>query len=135
MDQSLKQGSKRSPIVLIVDDNPAIRNIVRWSLQLGGYEPIEAANGLEAVKWIEQASREERYPDVILLDLAMPGMNGETFLQWLQTTWPGHQPAPSIIILTAGYADENLLNAYVKQVVTKPFHVRELLEIIRKWVA
>lgn len=135
MDQSLKQYTHQSPIVLIVDDNPAIRNVVSWSLKLGGYEPIEAANGWEAVHWMEQASREQRYPAVVLLDLAMPGMNGETFLQWLQSTWPHSYPSPAIIIITAGYADERMLNTHVRQIVTKPFHVRDLLEVIRKCVA
>lgn len=133
MDQLLKPYDKQSPIVLIVDDNPAIRNVISWSLQLGGYEPVEAANGWEAIRWLEQASREARYPSVILLDLAMPGMNGENFLHWLQSTWPSSFPSPSIIIITAGYAEERTLNAYVKQIVTKPFHMRDLLEIIRHW--
>lgn len=134
MDQSLKPREKRSPVVLVVDDNPAIRNVISWSLRLGGYEPIEAINGREAVTWMEQAAREQCYPAVILLDLAMPDMNGETFLQWLQSTWSAHYPTPSIIIVTAGYVDERMLNAHVKQVVTKPFHMRELLEAVRTWV-
>lgn len=132
MDQLQKQYGKHSPIVLVVDDNPAIRNVVSWSLQIGGYEPVEAANGWEAVHWIEQARCEARYPTVILLDLAMPGMNGETFLQWLQSAWPSQYPMPSIIIITAGYADEKMFDSCVKQIVTKPFHVRDLLAIIRK---
>ncbi len=134
MDQSLKHSEKRSPIVLIVDDNPAIRNVISWSLKLGGYEPIEATNGWEAVAWMEQAARAQCYPAVILLDLAMPGMNGESFLQWLQSTWPAHYPVPSIIIITAGYTDERMLNAHVKQIVIKPFHMRDLLAAIRTWV-
>jgi two-component system, chemotaxis family, chemotaxis protein CheY len=135
MDKLLKKHDTQEPIVLIVDDNPSIRNIVAWSLKFGGFEPAEAANGLEAVSWIEQASQAQRYPAVILLDLAMPGMNGEHFLQWLQSTWPGHYPSPAIIIITAGYTDQSKLNSYVKQVVLKPFHVRELLEVIKKWAA
>lgn len=123
------------PIVLIVDDNPAIRNVVSWSLQLGGYQPIEAANGHEAAQWIEQAQSEARYPAVILLDLAMPGMTGEAFLKWLQNSWPGQFPLPSIIIVTASHADKTMFGSAVKQIVLKPFHLRELLEIVGRWVA
>lgn len=135
MEKSQNQRARQAPIVLIVDDNPGIRNVVSWSLQFGGYEPVEAANGLEAIRWIEQAGREKRYPAVILLDLAMPGMDGRRFIEWLQTTWPPTSPPPAIIIVTAGHADQKLFNAYVKQVVTKPFHVRDLLEVIRRWTA
>lgn len=135
MEQTQKQRADLDlPIVLIIDDNPGIRNVVSWSLQLDGYEPIEAANGWEAARWIEQATGEGRYPSVILLDLAMPGMDGKSFMEWLQSTWPTHHTTPSIIVITAGYADEKLLNSHVKQVVSKPFHVRDLLEIIRRWV-
>ncbi len=135
MDRRQSQGDKRVPIVMVVDDNPAIRNVVSWSLQLGGYQPVEAANGWEAIRWLEQAQQQKRYPAAILLDLAMPGMNGETFLQWVQSTWPQGATLPSIIIVTAGYTEEQMSHSLVKQVVTKPFHMRDLLEIIRKWVA
>lgn len=127
--------ARQAPIVLIIDDNPAIRHVVAWSLKLGGYEPAEAENGLEAVRWIEQALRQRLYPSVILLDLAMPGMDGWSFMEWLQTTWPTHAPFPPIIIITAGHADARPLSAYVKQVVTKPFHVRDLMEVVRRWEA
>lgn len=134
MEQSQDQPARQAPTVLIVDDNPGIRNVVSWSLHFGGYQAVEAANGLEAMRWIEQAGREKRYPAVILLDLAMPGMDGKTFIEWLQTTWPPAFPPPAIIIITAGHADQRLLNSYVKQIVTKPFHVRDLLEVIRQWM-
>jgi two-component system, chemotaxis family, chemotaxis protein CheY len=136
MEQLQNQRAK-PPIVLIVDDNPAIRNVVAWSLQFGGFQPIEAANGLEAVKWMEQAAGEQRYPSVILLDLAMPGMDGRAFLEWLQSAWVDRYPTPAIIVVTAGQVDAKSLNPppSVKQIVTKPFHVRDLLEVIRKWSA
>ncbi len=124
---------KQAPIVLIVDDNSAIRNVLHWSLQLSGYEPVEAGSGLEAVSWMKEASQEHRYPAVILLDLSMPGMNGESFLQWLQNEWSPQKPVPSVIIITAGYADDRSLGSCVKQIITKPFHVRDLLDAIRKW--
>src|SRR2546427_2841663 len=80
------------PIVLVVDDNPAIRDMVSWALELDGYEPAEAAEGYEALAWMDNASREGRYPDVILLDLAMPGMGGQAFLERLQAQWEPHRP-------------------------------------------
>lgn len=133
--KKLTEQHTQSPVVLIVDDNPAIRNVVGWSLQFGGFQPIEAANGLEAVKWMEQAANEHRYPAVILLDLAMPDMDGRAFLEWLQSTWVDRYPTPAIIVITAGHLHEKNLSPspVVKEIVTKPFHVRDLLEVIRKW--
>ncbi len=133
MNTSHTQQTKSAQIVMIVEDNPAIRNVVSWSLQLGGYEPVEVANGQEAINWLETAEKRQCYPTLILLDLAMPGMSGETFLQWLQETWYIHHPMLPVIIVTAGYADEKMAYTSVKQVITKPFHVRDLLEIIRRW--
>lgn len=135
--ESLTKPGAKLPIVLIVDDNPAIRNVVGWSLQFGGFQAVEAANGLEAVKWMEQAASEKRYPSVVLLDLAMPGMDGPTFLEWLQSAWVDRYPTPAIIVITASHLDEKTYPTppSVKQIVTKPFHVRDLLEVIRKWAA
>ena len=131
--EPLPQHAK-TPIVLIVDDNPAIRNVVTWSLRFGGFQPVEAANGFEAIQWMEQASREQLYPSVVLLDMAMPGMNGQAFLTWLQSSWNDLYPLPAIILITAGHVNEPFdTPATIKQIVAKPFHVRDLLEVVRRW--
>lgn len=133
--EQLQKKTGQTPIVLIVDDNPSIRNVVAWSLQFGGFQPIEAVNGLEAVKWMEQAAGEQRFPAVILLDLAMPGMDGNAFLAWLQSSWTGRYPTPSVIVVTAANVAPRSLTfpPPVKQIITKPFHVRDLLEVIRQY--
>src|SRR5215471_3551319 len=89
------------PIVLIVDDSTAVRDMLSWALELDGYEPVEAAEGQEAFAWMVNAAREGRYPAVILLDLAMPGMNGDAFLHQLQSQWDGRHPRPPIVLITA----------------------------------
>lgn len=135
MNQFVQHQENHPSTVLIVDDNPTIRNVIAWSLKFGGYQPVEAANGREAVCWMEQAAREHQYPAVILLDIAMPGMNGESFLQWLQSTWPTHYPKPSIIVITAAYGDEHLYNMPVQQIMMKPFRMHDLLAAVRKLAA
>src|SRR5947209_9811753 len=104
MSNSQKNFEGRHPIILVVDDNPAIRDMVSWALELDGYEPAEAAEGYEALAWMDNASREGRYPDVILLDLAMPRMDGQAFLKQLHTRWEATRPLPSIIVITAAIA-------------------------------
>src|SRR5690348_7089649 len=88
------------PVVLVVDDNPAIRDMVSWALELDGYEPAEAAEGQEALDWISNAALEGRYPSVILLDLTMPGMDGNEFLRYLHAQWEATHPLPAVIVIT-----------------------------------
>ncbi len=131
MSQANKYLGGNHPIVLVVDDNPAIRDMVSWALELDGYEPAEAAEGYEALAWMDDASRGGRYPDVILLDLAMPGMDGHAFLQKLHAQWEVTRPLPFVIVITAAMGGPDAAALGVKHVIIKPFHVRELLDVIR----
>lgn len=128
----LDQLNSRHPIVLVVDDNPAIRDMVSWALELDGYEAAEAAEGAEALAWMDNAAREGRHPSVILLDIAMPGMDGEAFLERLRSHWIPTQPSPLIIVITAGVGGPDAARLGVAHVIVKPFHVRDLLDIVRK---
>src|SRR5579872_2891141 len=131
----LDQLNSRHPVVLVVDDNPAIRDMVSWALELDGYEPAEAAEGHEALAWMDNASRESRYPDVILLDLAMPGMDGHEFLARLHDQWEAARPLPSIVVITASTGGPDADTLGVNCVILKPFHVRELLDIVHQLTA
>lgn len=133
MGKSRRHLEGRQPIILVVDDNPAIRDMVSWALELDGYEPAEAAEGHEALAWMDNASREGRYPDVILLDLAMPGMDGHTFLQHLHARWEHSRPLPSVVVITAGTACPDAATLGVDHVIVKPFHVRDLLDVVRTY--
>ena len=134
MKPSLHQNDAL-PIILIVDDNPALRQVTACILQMSGFCPVEAADGLDALQWMEHAAREQHYPALILLDLAMPGMDGRAFLQWLHATWVGRYPVPAIIVCTASRLDENIaaLSPFVKQIVGKPFHAHDLLDVVHRW--
>ena len=114
----------------MIDDNPAIRDMVSWALELDGYESAQASNGLEALAWIDNAAREGRFPAVILLDLAMPGMDGNTFLERLVAQWEQTRPIPPIVVITAAHDTPDVPTAYIKGVVLKPFHVRDLLDVV-----
>src|SRR5881296_3939605 len=104
MSKSHKSFEGHHPIVLVIDDNPAVRDMVSWALELDGYEPAEAAEGQEALDWISNGTREGRYPSAILLDLTMPGMDGNEFLQRLQAQWEATHPLPAVVVITAGTA-------------------------------
>ncbi len=117
-------------VVLVVDDNPAIRDMVSWALQLDGYAPQVVCEGREALNWLHAAANEGRYPALILLDLAMPGMDGDAFLAHLRTHWMPTHPLPSIVLITAraGLPDAKAMG--VAYVLAKPFHVRDLLDVV-----
>jgi len=111
--------------------------MVSWALELDGYEPAEAAEGQEALDWMSNAASEGRYPSVILLDLAMPGMNGHVFLERLRDQWGvfcfGY-PQPAVVVITAGTGGPDAATLGVEQVIVKPFHVRDLLDAVRQLV-
>jgi two-component system, OmpR family, alkaline phosphatase synthesis response regulator PhoP len=105
--------------VLIIDDDTAIRIVVRISLsKVGGYDVLDASSGPEG---LEIALQE--HPDAILLDLAMPRMNGFEVLQQLQKN-PLTQAIP-VVLLTANSDQvnrrENIALAGIVETIPKPF--------------
>jgi two-component system, chemotaxis family, chemotaxis protein CheY len=129
----MRRQERRSPIVMVVDDNASIRGMVSWALELDGYEPVEAADGREALAWMDNAAREGRYPSVIVLDLAMPGMNGQAFLQHLPARWEAARPLPAIVVITAASQAYDVAALGAQNVMLKPFHVRDLLDIVHRF--
>jgi len=116
----MTSGSK----ILIIDDEVAIRRLLRVSLKSQGYSVIEAANGKEGV---EQAAISN--PDLIVLDLGLPDMDGLRVLKSIRE-W-GQIP---IIILTVKDSEIDkvtLLDSGANDYVTKPFGVPELLARVR----
>ena len=113
--------------ILIVDDEPAIRDMVAYALRKGEYEPVVAGDAREA-----QAQIADRVPDLILLDWMLPGTSGlELARRWRRDRLTREVP---IIMLTArGEENDRVggLEAGVDDYVVKPFSARELLARIR----
>ena len=113
--------------ILIVDDEPAIREMVAFALRKADYEPAHAGDAREA-----QAAISDRIPDLILLDWMLPGTSGlELARRWRRDDLTRDIP---IIMLTArGEENDRVggLEAGVDDYVVKPFSARELLARIR----
>ncbi len=113
--------------ILIVDDEPAIREMVAFALRKGEYEPGHAGDARQA-----QSAIADQVPDLILLDWMLPGTSGlELARRWRREDLTREVP---IIMLTArGEEDDRVggLEAGVDDYVVKPFSARELLARIR----
>ena len=110
--------------VLVVDDEPQILRALRINLSVRGYDVVTAASGAAALR-----AAAERPPDVIVLDLGLPDMDGTEVLAGLR----GWCPAP-VIVLSArtDSADKvEALDAGADDYVTKPFGMSELLARLR----
>jgi two-component system phosphate regulon response regulator PhoB len=113
--------------ILIVDDEPAIRDMVAFALRKAEYEPLHAGDAREA-----SAAIVEQVPDLILLDWMLPGMTGLELARRLRKE--GLTREVPIIMLTArGEENDRVsgLDAGVDDYVVKPFSARELLARIK----
>jgi len=122
-------GAER-PVVLVVDDHPAILDMLSWMLYFHGYQPVCVANGQEALEWMKNALHTGQYPEAILLDLFMPVMDGTHFLLSLRDCWTNPVPIPPVILLTVDKSNHDHLAC--SDVLLKPFHIRDLCERLKR---
>lgn len=110
--------------ILIVDDEPQILRFLRPALTAAGYDVIEAANGAEALQRISTAS-----PDLVLLDLGLPDMDGKDVIARLR----GWSQIPVIILSARDREVEKIaaLDLGADDYVEKPFGMGELTARIR----
>jgi two-component system phosphate regulon response regulator PhoB len=113
--------------ILIVDDEPAIRDMVAFALRKGDYEPAHAGDAREA-----QAAIADRVPDLILLDSMLPGTSGLELARRSRKDALTRE-VPIIMLTARGEENDRVggLEAGVDDYVVKPFSARELLARIR----
>lgn len=113
--------------ILVVDDEEHIRKIIKFQLEKAGYTVETAEDGVEALKAVEAC-----HPDLLLLDLMMPNMDGYEVCKRLKTNYEtNHIP---IIMVTAKADLENKLQGFeegANDYIAKPFAVTELLLRVR----
>jgi CheY-like chemotaxis protein len=111
-------------LVLVVDDDDAVRGVVVRTLLHAGYEVVEAADGAEAEAAV---SRMPQPPAVVLTDVAMPAMSGPDLAGRLLRQWP----ALPVGFMTA-FADEDAVKAVTAgfPVLPKPFDVGDLEQFV-----
>ena len=110
--------------ILIIDDDPDINNMLAELLEKEGYRTLRAYSGTEAELLLSMQT-----PDLILLDLMLPGLSGEELLPLIKGL--------PVLVLSAKTDMEhkiNLLNHGACDYITKPFDTRELLARIAVWL-
>jgi two-component system KDP operon response regulator KdpE len=114
----------KDKLVLVVDDEPRIVNFMRMNLELEGCRVLTATSGREAL----DKAREEM-PDVVLLDIMMPGMDGFETLRRLRT----FSQVPVLILTAKDEEDDRIkgLELGADDYIGKPFSHRELVSRIR----
>lgn len=123
-------GGGRLKTVLVVDDYESVRTLTKQALEMFGYRVVEAANGEEAV---EAAQAEP--PDLILMDLSMPKMDGFATIHRIRRLM-GLRDVPIIAVSahTAKEVREDVLAAGCCDFLAKPLHLDKLKEAVEHYI-
>ena len=118
----------RAKTILICEDDQNLRHLVRVILD-GGYHFVEAHNGREALKLAL-----ELRPDLVILDLMLPGASGFEVLSDLRKELPRAE-TPVIVMSAWGHADQAALEAGADRFLAKPFEPEELTSMVSEVLA
>ncbi|NCO34168.1 MAG: hypothetical protein AUJ92_10355 [Armatimonadetes bacterium CG2_30_59_28] len=117
--------------VLLVDDDTDLHVLVKNTLARHGYVVAEAYDGAEALSMLSRVK-----PDILLVDLTMPGMDGWTFIREYRSLTHANTP---VVVLTArtGFLDKTVMSKLndVDAYLTKPFEPKELRMIVQELLA
>ena len=132
-DRCLPPGQGDAPgwRILVVDDEPSIRKLVTVNLERAGYAVRQASDGEAALDEIES-----EHPDLIILDVFMPGPNGFRVLEMLKGD-PRTASIP-VLMLTAASRDDQVRRSWVTGCdfhLPKPFNPAELLTVVERMLA
>jgi DNA-binding response OmpR family regulator len=119
------------PRILVVEDDPDLRRILKLQLASRGYEVAEAENGAEGFRAIRQDT-----PDCVVLDLMMPVMDGFGFLKRVRSIM-SLKDVP-VLILTASEDERNKVRGFQYQAdayMSKPYDLEKLTEVVEKMMA
>ena len=116
----------RRQTILVVEDDEGLRRFYRHALQMAGYEVQEARGGFEALRRLDSNP-----PDLVVLDLMLPGMDGFT----VRSELADHAQNRNIPIVVVTGSKENLDNLDVNCVLRKPVTEDYLVEVVRRCLA
>ena len=126
-------GQASNGLVLVVDDEPDVRKVVRMTLEKAGYNVIEAEDGEQAMARIKEGENPLGL-DVIITDIRMPKVDGGLCVDILKKI------APEIpVVMVTGYSDTEMAKAFlekgVKDYLVKPVEKKKFLDVVGKIIA
>lgn len=118
-----------SRTILLIEDDAGIRESVAECLESEGYAVAPVTNGCEGLEWLRRAAR----PDLIMLDLVMPVMNGSQFLSELR----GNEALRDIpvVLMTAAMPSSAMSLPAADGYLPKPFELDQLLDAVERFTA
>ena len=114
--------------ILVVEDDNSIRELLVELLQSEGYEVASAVNGLEGLKYLQT----QNHPDLILIDLMMPVMDGYSFRteQLKNTSW---SQIPVVVMSAEANAKEKMKNFGITAFLSKPVELDTILKTVERY--
>jgi CheY-like chemotaxis protein/anti-sigma regulatory factor (Ser/Thr protein kinase) len=126
----IKFSKERKPIILLVEDTEDVIMMISDYLELNGFKVVTARDGIEGV-----AQAQLTHPDLILMDIQMPRMDGFEATQKLRSE-PGFKKTPIIALTALAMPNdrERCLEAGMDEYITKPVHLRALVKLIENFL-
>jgi two-component system KDP operon response regulator KdpE len=120
----MTEDNFRNKLILVVDDEERMARFIRLNLEHDGFQVVEAHKGMDAINELRT-----KMPDVILLDVMMPDIDGFEALQLIRES----SSVPVIMLTAKGEEDDRVkgLELGADDYVTKPFSPRELVSRVR----
>lgn len=117
---------KQGPTILLIDDNEDFREALKHLLVSHGYRICEAGNGEQALELMHVET-----PDLAIVDLDMPKMNGIEFSRRVKKDWPGF-PILMVTAYSRFYSTKEVLAAGIDAFLQKPIDGDKLIEVINQ---
>ncbi|MEZ5096164.1 MAG: response regulator [Nocardioides sp.] len=121
-------GDPQAPVVLVVDDDDAIRTVVRWQLDDAGFRVLEAEDGATALRRIR-----DDHPALVVLDLSLPGLGGLDVIRSVRGGQSGRSDTPIIVLSGRSGESDRIagLDLGADDYLIKPFSPGELAARVR----
>jgi CheY-like chemotaxis protein len=122
----MMMGTKTTSRVLVVDDEPQVVWMLQFTLEAEGYQTLSAPDGRTALNEVR-----EHHPNVVLLDIMMPVMDGWAFLEELQTIPAPERPRVIVVSARSSLRDRaKAAELGADAFVAKPFSVDDLMVVL-----